>query len=253
MAWHEEEDGMAVQRRRVGVLSGVVLAGIAILATIAPAVAQVPPGTQAITYVGGPVADCPPGSPGALVPAAATVNGVTISGAGRCTPLAADAEGTYSVGGSSPLNFTSECANVGGTVQSRSAVVVPAGTTVNGAVVAAPTTVDTPNAAVVFPGGRTATLNVVTTTPTSLTRDAIVFGQGGPVVGRVICGVAAAYPLAVDTAGASDAAAPLPVLPAADGDGPGISFAALAAGALALMVLAQLAVGRRLRRGDRTA
>lgn len=234
-------------------LSGVVMAGIAILATISPALAQVPPGAHAAVYVGGPVANCPPAVPAALTPAGATVNGVTVSGAGRCTPLAADAEGSYSLAGFGPLTFTSQCANVGGVVQHGGGVEVPAGTSIAGGVpIAAPTVVTTENTPVVFPGGRAATLNVVTSTATSFTRDAIVFA-GGPTVGRAVCGLTA-YPLAVDSAGASEAAAALPELPSSGGDGGGVSTALLAAGALVLVVLGQLVLGRTLRgrEGDAT-
>lgn len=244
----------AMNNRRAAALTGALLAGIAILATISPAAAQIPPGSQAMVYVGGPVANCPPGSQGALVPAGGTINGVTLTGAGRCVPLSADAEGTYSVGGTAPQNFTSECHNADGVIQHHGGVVVPVGTRINGgAPVAVPTTVETLNTPVVFPNGRTAVLNVVTTTPTTFTRDAIVFGEGGPIVGRVTCGVAAGYPLAVDAGGASDAAAPLPALPASDGDGGGVSTALLAAGALALVILAQVGISRRMRKGDASA
>jgi hypothetical protein len=238
---------------RVSALAGGMLVAVALVAFASPAVAQVPPGAQAAVFVGGPVANCPPGSPGALVPAGGTINGVIVSGAGRCTPLSADAEGSYSVGGSSPLTFTSQCANVGGTVQHSGGVEVPGGTIVNGVSVGPnPTVITAENASAIFPGGRTATLNVVSSTPTSLTRTAIVF-TGGPSVGQVICG-AAAYPLAV-SAGASGEAAAVVELPSSGGDGGGIGTALLGAGALALVVLAQVVVGRRVRgrRGDATA
>lgn len=235
---------------RVGALAGVLSALVLVLVA-GPAGAQVPPGSQATPLVGsGIVANCPPSTPAALAPGTATINGVTVGfpAAGRCTPLAADAEGSYTVAGSfaNPLGFTAECANAGGVVQTRSGVTVPTGTLVNGVAVAAPTTVTTPNAAVVFPGNRTAVLNQVITTPTAVTVNAIVFA-GGPIVGQVICG-AAVYPLPVD-AGAESAAAPGLITPSStSGDGGLPVGLVLVAGAAILVVLGQIVLGRTIRR-----
>lgn len=255
---HEQEVGVArSSRRRIPALIGVLLAGMAVLAFPSPAGAQVPPGSQATPLVGsGIVADCPPGSPGDLAAGTATINGVTVGfpAAGRCVPLSADAEGSYTVAGSftDPLPFTAECHNAGGTVQTRSGVTVPAGTVVNPGTAGqftttAPTVIDTPNTRVRYPGGREATLNQVTTTATTVTVNAIVF-DGGPIVGQVICG-ASVYPLAVDVgdaAGATPAVA-MPA-PSSGGDGPATSLL-LTAGLVALAVLvAQVVVARTWRR-----
>jgi len=232
-------------------LVGLMVAGIATVAAATPALAVVPPGAQATPLVGGSaVANCPPAVPAARAvgpPDGETINGVTVGfpAAGRCTPLAADAEGSYTVAGSfaSPLLFTAECANTNGVVTPRSGVTVPAGTIVNGSAVGVVTTVDFP-AAVTFPGGRTALLNQTTTTATSVTRDAIVF-TGGPIVGRVICGQAV-YPLAVSAAGASgspDVAAPV----SSDSAG-GPSSGLLVGAGIALLVLAQVAIAFAMRR-----
>jgi hypothetical protein len=121
-----------------------------------------------------------------------------------------------------------------------------------------PTTITTLNTAVTYPNGRMATLNVVNPTPilpatTSVTRDAIVF-TGGPTVGHVVCG-AAPYPLKVDVAGSSGAAPAVatPVASTAGHSGPSTGILVLGGG-LAIAVLAQLAVGRKLwRRGDNAA
>lgn len=247
---HTQGDGMAVSLgRRFTTVAGVVLAAIALLAPASPASAQVPEGTQAAVYVGGPVANCPPGTNSGFAPVGSTtINGVTVSGAGRCSSLAADAEGFYSVGGSSPLNFTAECANVGGVVQHHGGVTVPAGTVVNGVLITQPTTITTENAQAVFPGGRQATLNQVISTPTSLTRNAIVFA-GGPTVGQVICG-AAAYPLAVNAGGPAAAASELV---GQVSDSSGLSTTTIVAGAaVALALMAQIAVAARLRRRSAT-
>ncbi|MDQ3896132.1 MAG: hypothetical protein M3326_02585, partial [Actinomycetota bacterium] len=189
---------MAVSvNRRISVLAGVVATAIALMLPASPAQAQVPLGTQATPLVGGPTASCPPGSPGAVVAGGGTVNGVAVTGGGRCTPAAAAADGSYSIVGVTPnLAFSADCANSGGVVTTGGGVEVPAGTIVNGTPVATTTTVTTLNTPVTFPGGRTAILNQVITTGTTVTRNAIVF-TGGPTVGQVVCG-ASAYPLAVE-------------------------------------------------------
>ena len=240
-----------VARRRMTGLLGLLVTGI-VLSIAGPAAAQIPLGAQATPLVGGgAVANCPPGTPAALAPlTSGTINGVTVGfpAAGRCTPSSADAEGSYTVAGSftSPLPFTSECANVGGVVTARSGVTVPAGTIVNGVAVAAPTIVTAPNTPVVFPGGRTAILNQTITTPTSVTQNAIVFA-GGPIVGQVICG-AAAYPLAVGSASAaSDVAPDVAGAPVSSGGDGGPSTGLLLLGAvIAVALVAQVAVGRKV-------
>lgn len=242
-------------RRRIPALVGVLLVGMAVLAFPSPAVAQVPAGSQATPLVGsGIVADCPPGSSGDLAAGTATINGVTVGfpAAGRCTPLSADAEGSYTVAGSfdNPLPFTAECHNAGGVVQTRSGVTVPAGTVVNPGTAGeftttAPTVIETPNTRVRYPGGREATLNQVIDTGTAVTVNAIVF-DGGPIVGQVVCG-ASVYPLAVDVGDASGAT-PAVAMPPSDGGGPATGTLLLAGGVALAVLAAQLAVTRMWRR-----
>jgi hypothetical protein len=244
--------------KRISFLAGVMMAGVALVATAGPSVAQaVPTGAQASALVGSGIAvNCPPGSPGATTGGTATVNGVTVGfpAGAACTPTDATSSGEYSFTTSSTgLRFNAACSNTAGTVTTNGFVDVPAGTTVAGlGVVAAPTPITTLNTAVTYPNGRTAVLNVVTTTPTAVTRDAIVFA-GGPTVGHVVCGTAA-YPLAVDAAsssGAAPALAATPLTSTAAHSGPSTGVLVLG-GFFALAVVAQIAFGRKLwRRGDK--
>ena len=249
---HDEENGMAGRfGRRLAGLAGVLLATIVLLVPASPAAAQVPPGAQATPLVGsGIIADCPPGSPGAVAGGTATINGVTVYGpaGGQCTPLAATTSGEYTVAGvaaATPLRFNAACANSGGVVTTNGFVDVPAGTIVNGVPVNTTTTVTTPNTPVVFPGGRTAVVNQVVTTPTTVTRNAIVFA-GGPTVGRVVCG-ASAYPLAVSVGSPSaDLSAPTDL---AVDEASGLSAMTLVAGgAVALDIADQVTFDLRRRR-----
>ncbi len=249
---------MAVSpKRRIPAVSAIVVGVLALVLPVSPAQAQVGPGAQATPIVGGPVANCPPGSPGAQVAVTQTINGVTVYGpaGGQCTPFAATTSGEYSVAGvTSPnqLRFNAACANSGGTVTTNGFVDVPAGTTVGGTVVTTPTTVTTLNTPVVFPNGRTAIVNQVITTPTTVTRNAIAF-TGGPIVGQVVCG-ASQYPLAVETAAAAAPAPELSTTPVGDSGGPSGTFLLLA-GAFALALVAQVAIGRKMwrRKGDATS
>ena len=244
--------------RKISVLAGVIAGALALVVPVSPASAQIPPGAQATPIVGGPSAVCPPGSPGAVVGVTQTINGVTVYGpaGGQCTPLNATTSGEYSIVGvtSGPLRFNAACANTGGTVTTDGFVDVPAGTRIaGGAPVATTTPIEGTNVAVIFPDGRTAIVNQVITTDTSVTRNAIAF-TGGPIVGQVICGPAV-YPLAVETAsGASASPAPLAPLTASGDDG-GVSTTLLLAGAFALVVAAQLVIGRRVwrRKGNATS
>lgn len=250
---------MAVSlKRRIPAAVGIVVGALALVLPVSPAQAQVGPGAQATPIVGGPSANCPPGSPGAVVAVPSqTINGVTVYGpaGGQCTPLAATTSGEYTVAGvTSPnqLRFNAACANSGGNVTTNGFVDVPPGTTVNGVLFPAGTTVTTLNTPVVFPNGRTAIVNQVIVTPTTVTRNAIAF-TGGPIVGRVICGAADVYPLAVDTAEEAAAAPELPITPT--GDSGGVSGTVILLGAaFALAVIAQLTIGRKVgrRKGDAT-
>ena len=236
--------------RRTSVLTAILLGALALVLPAGPAHAQIQPGAQATPLVGsGIVASCPPATPFEVESGTATVNAVTVGfpATGRCTPLSADAEGDYTIAGSftNPLPFTSQCANIGGVAQPSSSVTVPTGTIVDGVAVAAPTVVSTPNTAVTYPGGRTAVLNVITNTGTTVIVNAIVFSDG-TIVGQAVCG-ASAYPLAVDVAAEAAAQALGPPI-SSDGDGGFSVSVVLLGGAFALAVLAQLAIGRNIRR-----
>ena len=244
--------------RKISVLAAVIAGALALVVPAAPASAQAAPRAQATPIVGGPTADCPPGSPGAVVAVTQTINGVTVYGpaGGQCTPLNATSSGEYTLttlGVPSPqLRFNAACANTGGEVITNGFVDVPAGTSIaGGAPVAATTPVTATNVPVVFPGGRTAIVNQVIVNPDgSVTRNAIAFTDG-PIVGQVICG-RSVYPLAVETAGG---ASPAPLAPlTSSGDDGGVSTTVLLAGAFALAVAAQLVIGRRVwrRKGDAT-
>jgi hypothetical protein len=173
---------------------------------------------------------------------------VVFGAGGSCSSYSANTQGTFTVNGAGPGTFSSSCQTSG--LESGSSVTVPPGTMVNGTTVSQPTVVDTFNTPVVFPNGVAATLNVRTVSGQTVTQTAIV--SGGTLIGRVICGAANVYPLAVDTA----APAVPPVLPAASSGGNGgmATGTLLALGAFALVVAAQLAIGRGLRRrkGDAT-
>jgi len=243
---------MAVGTRRVPALVGIVVGALALVLPISPASAQTGgPGAQATPVVGvSGTANCPTNVAAAQVVYAGPAGPFTIlQSAGSCTSFSANSQGSFTVGGSGTGTFSSSCQTSG--LQSSSAVTVPTGTIVNGVAVTQPTVVTQQNAQVIFPGGTPATLNVVTTTPTTVTRTAIV--SGGAQIGRVVCGAAPAYPLAVETAGG---ASPAPVVPlTSSGDDGGVSTTlVLIAGALALAVAAQLTIGRRMwrRQGDAT-
>jgi hypothetical protein len=241
--------------KRVSVLAGVVLAGIALVLPSTPALAQpFPAPTQATLMVGGePLVNvnCPTPLPGQNTGGASSNPTATASGQVSCgNAPAANTQGNYTVGGAAG-NFSAGCQSSNG--DNGGFVTVPAGTSINGGPpVAAPTVVGPGPASVVFPNGTTAQLNVVQTTPTSVTRSAIVFANG-TVIGRVICGLSGVYPLGVDVADAGEAAAPLPLT--SSGDDGGLSIGTVVAAVVALALAAQLAVGARMRRrkGDATA
>jgi hypothetical protein len=246
-------------RRRVPAAVGILVGVVVLLLPGTPAGAQAGgPGAQATPVVGvSPTANCPTAVPAAQVAGTFTVGVFTVGfpSAGSCTSFSANVGGAYTVGGSAPLPFSADCQTAG--LQNGGAVDVPAGTIVNFGQAGQRTTttvetITTPNTVVKFPNGTVATLNVVTTTATSVTRTAIV--SDGAVIGRVICGAANVYPLAVDTAAAAPSALPAPVPSSSDSRGPGNNLM-LIAGAIAVLVLAQVAVGRKMwrRKGDATA
>lgn len=238
---------------RIAALAGGIVAAVSVLALAAPALAQAGgPGAQATPVVGvSGTANCPTPVGAAQVVYAGPAGPFTIvQSDGACTSFSANSQGTFTVGGAGPGSFSSSC-QAGG-LQSSSAVTVPTGTIVNGVAVASPTVVATPNTPVVFPGGVAATLNVRNVSGTTVTQTAIV--AGGTSIGRVICGAANVYPLAVDTA----AAGSVPELPSpvsSSGDGGGLTIGVVVAALVALALAAQLAVGARMRRrkGDATA
>lgn len=242
---------MAVSvRKRIPVLAGVIL-GIALMLPGSPAQAQpFTGGTLANALTGSGIAVvCPPNSAGAQAGGSATVGVASVANAGaQCAPTAANTAGLYGIGAPATLQFHSSCdANNG---QTGGFVQVPAGSTVNGVLVNQTTNV-TETATVVYPNGTTAIVNQVITTPTSVTRNAVAI-NGGPIIGQVICG-SSAYPLAVDTAAASAAAsATEPFTPGGDS---GLATSTLViGGAIAVAVLAQLTIGRKMwrRKGDAT-
>lgn len=244
---------MAVElRKRIPAMVGIMMAALALVLPASPAQAQPGgPGAQATPVVGvSGTAACPTPVGAAQVPYAGPAGGTfnIVQSVGRCTSFSADAEGQYTVGGAGPLSFTSSCQAPG--LQHGGGVEVPAGTLVNGVAVAAPTTVTAVGTPVVFPNGTAATLNVVSTTGTTVTRTAIV--SGGTQIGRVICGAANVYPLAVDTAAAAAPGLPTPVSSSGDDGGPSTGLL-LVGGALALLLLAQVTLVLRRRKGNATA
>jgi hypothetical protein len=245
-----------VIHRALPALAGLMFAGMMIAGSATPASAAppFPNGTQATALVSGvPLVEarCPAGP--AVSGGTSTLNGVTVgSPAGaRCTATSASTDGVYSIAGATPvppsLRFSAQCVNASGVT--NGGVDVPAGTNVTGmGVVGTTTLVTTPNTTVTYPNGTTAILNEVITLPNSVQRNAIRITSGpasGTVVGRVICGAANVYPLAADSAAATGAA---PALTASATSGSGGSSSTrilvLAGGALLVLVLAQVTVGR---------
>jgi len=254
----------ATKGRLMASVAGLLVAGVAVLSAPALAALPFPNPTQATLVVGGdpnidvqcqnnPVAPDPKRLGGTSTSGIATATGGAMCG----NAASADVQGVFTlsgVTGASNLPFSAGCQSSNG--QNGGSVDVPAGTSINGgAPVGVITTVSADNTPVVFPGGVAATLNVVTLNPTSVTRSAIVL-TNGPTIGRVICGNAGVYPLAVDVSSGS-AAAPALAAPAASGSassGPGTTTLLLIGG-FGLAVLAQVAVGRRMRhrRADATS
>ena len=216
-----------------------------------------PPGASATALVGGaPLvrANCPAGSPAANVAGTSTKGGVTVGfpAGAQCTPNSARTSGLYVIAGATPpapgtLRFQAGCDSANS--DTGNMVDVPAGTNVTGlGVVPTQRPITTPNTVVTYPGGTTAILNEVIVTPTSVTRNAIRITSGpnnGTIIGQVICGVV--YPLAVEGP-ADGAAAPDIAVPAADTGSDRSNFMLIAAGAIGFLLVAQLALGRRIRR-----
>ncbi len=247
-------------RRSLAAAVGLLMVGLVVLsgATPASAAPPYPVGARATALVGGtpliqstcPTAAAQPPSGGTSTAGPVSVG--SPAGA-RCTGNAASADGVYALVGATPplptsLRFSSQCESNGG--NTNGFVDVPAGTIVNGVAVTTTTPVVAPNTPVTYTNGSTAILNRITVTPTSVTREAIVFTGGpgaGTIVGRVVCGQPLPYPLAVDVASAGDTA-PEVALPAADlsGDNSSDSRLLLIGGAVALLVLLQVAVGRNM-------
>lgn len=253
-------------RKSVPALAGLLFGGILILGGAAPAGAAppFPVGAQATALVGGgPLiqASCPTAA-GDVDGGSSTAGSVSVGSpaGGLCTGSAATANGEYAIATvtaplPNSLRFSAICESTGGSTSGG--VDVPAGTNVTGiGVVAVQTLVTGAGTAVTYPGGTTAILNQVTTTPSSVTRSAIVITGGvgaGTVVGRVICGPPFVYPLAVDVASGGGATTPALAVtsPLSTGTDPSRSPLLLAAGAFALLVLAQVAIGRNMLRRRR--
>ena len=250
---------MAVSvRKRIPAVVGVMVGALALILPGSPASAQAGgPGAQATPVVGvSGTANCPTPVPAAQVVYTGPAGPFTVGfpAAGSCTSFSANSQGSYTIGGAGPLSFSSSCQTSG--LQHGGGVEVPVGTIVNfGAANARTTTtvevITTPNTVVRFPNGTVATLNVVSTTATTVTRTAIV--SGGTSIGRVICGQANVYPLAVDTAAAAAPELPSPV--SSSGDDGGLSIGVVVAALVALALAVQLVAGTRLRRrkGDAPA
>ena len=246
--------------RRIGALAGVLFAAMATL-VITPASAQAGIGAQATPLVGvSGTANCPPGTAADQVVLLSGTSGdftVGFPAGGSCQDggaPSANTQGQYTFDGSAPLPFSSSCQAAG--LQHGGGVFVPEGTIVNpgpGQTVVGPggTTITAANTPVILPGGPAATLNVVELTGTTVTRTAIV--SNGTQIGQVVCGQLTAYPLAVDTAAAAAPDVVPQPLSSGDSGGPANGLLLLG-GALALLVLAQVAFGRKLwgRNGDAT-
>jgi hypothetical protein len=250
-------------RKSLPAAAGLVLAAALVVANASPALAAppYPAGGQGTALVGGtPLvqATC------TTAPAQASGNSqiglirVGTPAGAQCTPNAVSTNGQYSIDGTVPttMRFSAQCVNSTGATNGL--VDVPAGTNIAGVgVVTQQTTVTTLNTMVTYPGGSTAILNQVTTTPTSVTRAAITFTSGaatGVIVGRCTSGTPLPYPLSVDTAAAAPAPADLAALPLSGDSGGSSSNRVIYIGAaLALLVLAQLTVGRTVLRRRRGA
>lgn len=246
--------------RRSAVVA-VLFAGIALVGASVPADAQVAPGsTQATLLVGGVpllTANCPT-SPPAREAAGTSANGTAIaSGVAACgNAAAAEAQGLFSVIGvaAGNLPFLAGCQasnlNNGGSVDVPAGTTVPAGTIPGFPAATTTTTVTTitnTNVPVTFPNGSTAIVNqVILVAGVSVTRNAVAF-PNGTIVGQVICGLAAAYPLAVDVSSGSGATPAVATHSESGGSGHSTTTMLLIGGAFGFALLVQLAVGRRMR------
>ncbi len=258
------EGGMSSFRKSVSALAGVLFAGL-IMAGIASPAGAAPPypsQTQATALLGGtPLVEarCPAGPTVSGGTSTSGIVSVGSSAGARCATTAASTDGEYAIAGATPplpnaLRFSAQCVTAGPT---DGGVDVPAGTNITGVgVVAVNTLVTTANTVVTYPNGTTAILNEIITTPTSVQRNAIRITSGpasGTIIGRVICGSASVYPLVADP-GAASAAAPELAATSTNTGGSSSNTRILLLGgaALALLVLAQVTVGRsmwRRRRG----
>ncbi|MEA2687112.1 MAG: hypothetical protein QOE93_2307 [Actinomycetota bacterium] len=239
-------EGSHVVRRRLIAVTAVLVGAIGLLTTASPASAAppFPDGARATALVGGaPLVQvvCPPA---AVAGGTSTLGTVTVTSSGvQCTATAANNGGSATIGGVTISQFASQCTTTSGAT--NGVVRVPAGTSINGGAPVAAETAVTTTATVTFPGGTTAVVNEVVTTATSVTRRAIRITSGpasGTIIGEVVCG-AAPYPLAVETAAADSGAGLTPV--SSEGSS---SLGLLVGGAFALVVVAQLAIARRVRR-----
>jgi len=257
------EGGMGSFRRSVSALAGALFTAI-VIAGAAPASAAppFPNATQATALVSGtPLVEarCPSGPTVSGGTSTRGIVSVGTSAGARCSTTAAAADGEYAITGATPplpntLRFSADCVTSSETT--NGGVDVPANTFVTGVgVVATKTLVQTPNTVVTYPGGPTAILNEIIITGSSVQRNAIRITSGsasGTVVGRVICGTATVYPLAAETASASGPAPALASISTTGGSGSSNTrLLVLAGGAFALLVLAQVTIGRSMWRRRR--
>jgi hypothetical protein len=247
-------------RRSLPAVVGLLFAGVVVVSGATPALAIPFTSSQGTALVGGtPLiqANCPTTATMPDAGPGTSTNGVvTVTGAGaQCGGGSARAFGVYAIAGGAPvantpppgtstLRFDASCTFVGAT---NSFIDVPAGTSVNGTVVGAQTVVTAPGAAIIFPGGATGTANVVTGTPeTSLTVTALTLGTG-QVIGRAVCG-GTPYPLAVGAPATGAATPDIALTPVSGGGGSSSNRMLYVGGAVALLIVAQVGVGRIWRR-----
>jgi hypothetical protein len=242
-------------RRSLPALVGLLFAGVVVVGGASPAFALPFTSAQATALVSGtPLiqANCPNTLVGANPPQGTSTNGpVTVVGGASCGFSGASTAGTYVIAGGAPVpntpvpfQFQSSCDLVGA---SNSSITVPGGTSVNGVVVATTTTVTAPNALIVFPGGATGTANLTSgSITTSITQTALTLGTG-QVIGRAVCG-ANPYPLAVDGPSVGAATPDIALSPVSGTGGSSSNRMLYVGGAVALLIVAQVGVGRIWRR-----
>jgi len=258
---------MTKLRKSLPAAAGLLFAAVVIIGSAAPALAAPPypaGGSSTALVSGTPLIQvtCTASNGPQQASGNSTLGLVKVGNpaGAQCTAAASSTSGQYSIDGSTPttLRFSAQCVNSTGVTNGL--VDVPAGTNVPGVGVVSQQTAVTQNVTVTYPNGSTAILNQVVTTPTSVTRIAVQFTSGpnaGTVIGRCAVGTPLPYPLSVDTAAGAPASNDLALTPLSGNDGGSSSNRVLyIGGAVALLVLAQVAIGRivlKRRRGDAAA